>query len=83
MTTPQLPATHAAGVCLLLLIGGLAVDLNTDHSLVVAITYAIPIALSGRVVSRTLTWWCIGLALLANVTAGYGNAVSSEAWSGW
>lgn len=73
----RLHPSYATVLCILLLFGGLVVDLNTDRALVVAIIYAIPIALSGLVVSRTLTWWCIALALLANVGAGYGNAVSS------
>lgn len=73
----RLHPSYATVLCILLLFGGLVVDLNTDRALVVAIIYAIPIALSGLVVSRTLTWWCIALALLANVGAGYGNAVAS------
>lgn len=73
----RLHPSYATVLCILLLFGGLVVDLNTDRALVVAIIYAIPIALSGLVVSRTLTWWCIALALLANVGAGYGNAISS------
>ncbi|MBY5162657.1 hypothetical protein [Salsipaludibacter albus] len=73
----RLHPSYATVTCLLLLFGGLVIDLNTDRALVVAIIYAIPIALSGLVVSRTLTWWCIALALLANIGAGYGNAISS------
>lgn len=73
----RLHPSYATVTCLLLLFGGLVVDLNTDRALVVAIIYAIPIALSGLVVSRTLTVWCIALAVLANIGAGYGNAVSS------
>lgn len=60
-------------VCLALLFGGLVVDLNTNQALVVAIIYAIPIAISGLMSSSTLTWWCIGLAVLANIAAGYDN----------
>ncbi len=72
----RLHASYAPVVCLLLLFGGLVVDLNTNQELVVAIIYAIPIAISGVLASRKLTWWCIGLALLANLAAGYGNASS-------
>lgn len=64
-------------VCLLLLFGGLVMDLNTTQELVVAIIYAVPIALSGARTSRTLTWWCISLALLANIGAGYDNMAAS------
>lgn len=70
----RLHASYAPVVCGLLLFGGLVVDLNTNQELVVSIIYAIPIAISGVLASRNLTWWCIGLALLANVAAGYGNA---------
>lgn len=63
-------------VCFALLLGGLVVDLTTDQALVVAIIYAIPIALSGTRTSTTLTWWCIGLAMLANVAAGYDNVAT-------
>lgn len=72
----RLHASYAPVVCLLLLFGGLVVDLNTSQELVVAIIYAIPIAISGVLASRNLTWWCIGLAVLANVAAGYGNSLA-------
>lgn len=57
-----------------LLFAGLLVDLTTTQELVVAITYNIPIAVSGLATSRRLTAWAIVLALAANVVAAYENA---------
>lgn len=59
---------------LALWIAGLLLDLATPQTMVVAITYNIPIAFSGLALSRRLTYTMVALALLANLLAGYGNA---------
>jgi len=66
----------AISTCLGLLFGGLVVDLNTDQALVIAIIYNVPIVISAVVLSARLTAWTIGLSMVANVAAGYVNAVS-------
>ncbi|MEE8602397.1 hypothetical protein [Euzebya tangerina] len=70
------PRGLAPYFCLLLLFGGLVLDLNTQQELVVAIIYNIPIAVSGVLLSRQLTITTIILSLLANLAAGYDNAIA-------
>lgn len=61
-----------------LLLGGLLVDLTTRQDLVVAIIYNIPIAISGvGLQSRRVTRWTILLALGANLSAAYENALQA------
>ena len=56
-----------------LLLGGVALDLVTTESLIVAIVYNVPIALSGLLLSRKLTFATVGSALILNAVAGYFN----------
>lgn len=65
-----------ATLSLSLLFGGLLLDLTTRQDLVVAITFNIPIAVTGLSNSRLLTVWTVLLALGANVAAGYENALT-------
>lgn len=57
-----------------LLFAGLLLDMTTIQALVVAITFNIPIAVSGLANSHRLTLCTIVLALGANVVAAYENA---------
>lgn len=75
MREPLIKPVYVTTVCLVLLFGGLLLDLTTQQGLVVAIIYNIPIALSGLALSRQLTVWTILLALAANLAAGYENAL--------
>lgn len=77
---PLLRPRYVAAICLSLLFGGLLLDLTTTQRLVVAITYNIPIALSGLALQRRLILWTIVLALGANVAAGYENALALEGY---
>lgn len=77
--------TVATGLVVLLLFGGLLVDLTTRQDLVVAIIYNIPIAVSGFGVSsrsRRLTTWAVVLALAANLAAAYENALQVGGYEG-
>jgi hypothetical protein len=56
------------------LVVGFLIDMGTDRHLVVAITYAIPIALSAFAFSRSLTLTLMVVALLLTVVAGIQNA---------
>ncbi len=56
-----------------LLVAGFVVDLVTTESLIVAIIYNIPVALSGLVLSRRVTLATVGAALLINALAGFFN----------
>lgn len=62
--------------CLALLFIGLVVDLNSSQALIIAIIYNVPIVVSAVRLSRRLTMWTIGLSLLANLAAGYENALA-------
>lgn len=68
----------ATATAVLLLFGGLLVDLTTRQDLIVAIVYNIPIAATGvatGATSQRLTVWTILLALVANLAAAHENAV--------
>ena len=56
-----------------LLLGGFVVDLVTTESLIVAIVYNIPVALSGLMLSRRVTFATVGAALFVNALAGFFN----------
>ena len=73
--SPKRPA-YLAVISLLLLVLGFLFDLSTTQSLVIAITYNIPIALSSLALSRRLTLVLVGLALVANALAGYANVLA-------
>ena len=60
----------------LFLAAGLFLDLATTQDLVIAIVYNVPIAFAGLANSRRLTVVMVVLALLANVGAGYANALA-------
>ena len=80
MREPLVKPAYVTTACLALLFGGLLLDLTTQQELVVAITYNIPIALSGLALSRQLTIWTLVLALAANLAAGYENALIMEGY---
>ena len=61
---------------LFFLAAGLFLDLATTQDLVIAIVYNVPIAFAGLANSRRLTVVMVVLALLANVGAGYANALA-------
>ena len=56
-----------------LLLGGVTLDLFTSESLIIAIVYNVPIALSGLLLSRRVTLATVGVALLVNAVAGFFN----------
>lgn len=60
--------------CVLLLLGGFALDLATPQALVVAILYNVAIALAPLAEQRWMPWPMLGLAFVANVVSGYVNA---------
>lgn len=62
---------------LALLLAGLVIDLASPQSLVIAILYDIPIALSGLANSRRLTVAVTLLAVVNDLLAGYANAVAA------
>ena len=72
---PLLAPRVVTALSLSLLFAGLLVDLTTVQTLVIAIIYNIPIALSGLALSRTLSLWTMVLAFSANIAAGYENSL--------
>ena len=62
------------------LFAGLVLDLSTSRELVVAVVYAIPVALTGLSISRWLTGVVMVAAVGANVAAAVENARSSGAY---
>lgn len=58
---------------IVLLVAGFVLDLMTIESLIVAIVFNIPIALSGLALSRKLTFATVAVAFMLNALAGFFN----------
>lgn len=69
-------------LCAAMLFIGFVVDINTDQSVVVAIVFNVPIAVSGALLSRRLTIWATALAVLATIGAGWANAIDHDVTTG-
>jgi signal transduction histidine kinase len=70
------PARWIRPTCLGLLVGAWALDLLTPQLFVAAILLNGPIALSSLAVDPRFTRILVGVALLANLTAGYANGIA-------